>query len=350
MSDPIKDLCLHDELDSAYKLIVAGFGNLQEIDMGNDFYHLPHQLLASGLERLLKCYICLVYEARHGSYPNTQTIKTLGHDLVKLSESISQDFFATNGIQPLKDDHLFLTSDKLLKSILHILSEFGKFARYYNLDIVTGSTNTPIDPRNEWEILENQIEDVTPYLTEDAREALIRDYYPRVHRQIIAKLERFIRAISMQFTLGKHGGKLLQYSSQLSSFRNLLDEDLGMTDYRRSVEILSKEKKNWIKRSENELQKTPWPTKTLSKAEFSGEWPFRAERVVIECREHQFCLVNIHGYDFALNGAAASCFSLPWPHDTGVAIIGKSVGPFIELAFELGKEQLPTQSEEEAAS
>ena len=57
-----KFLCLCEELETSCKLIKAGFGSLQEIDMSNDFYHLPHQLMASGFERLMKCYISLVYE------------------------------------------------------------------------------------------------------------------------------------------------------------------------------------------------------------------------------------------------------------------------------------------------
>ena len=41
------------------------------------------------------------------------------------------------------------------------------------------------------------------------------------------------------------------------------------------------------------------------------------------------------GYAFALNGAARSRYGIPDPHDAGVAILGKSVGPFIDLALNL---------------
>jgi hypothetical protein len=69
MGDITKDVCLLEELEASHKLIIAGLGELQEIDMENDFYHLPHQLLASGLERLLKGYICLVYEGHLHLWP-----------------------------------------------------------------------------------------------------------------------------------------------------------------------------------------------------------------------------------------------------------------------------------------
>lgn len=337
MSNLIKDLCLNAELDTAYKLIVAGLGDLQEIDMGNDFYHLPHQSLASGMERLMKCYICLVYQARNGSFPDTQYMKSLGHDLTTLSNIICCEYFEKNNIPLLEKDYTFLTTDDFLKKIIHILSEFGKFARYYNLDVITGRQNLPINPKEEWEALENEIEDVTPYLDQDATGALHRDYYPRVHSQIITKIERFIRAIAMQFTLGRHGGKLQQYSSVFASFRNLTDNEFGTTDYRRSVKILKRETEKWRKRTEEEIKKSNWPIKKMSQHQFSGEWPFRSDLVIIECIEGLFCVVNIQGYDFALNGAAASRYGYPFPHDAGMAILGKSIGPFIDMALNLGK-------------
>ena len=45
--DPVRFLCLLDELKTSRELLKSGFGHLQEIDMGNTFYHLPHQLTPS---------------------------------------------------------------------------------------------------------------------------------------------------------------------------------------------------------------------------------------------------------------------------------------------------------------
>ncbi len=56
-NDIEKFMAIQDKLEASRQLIRAGFGELQEIDMANTFYHLPHQLLASGFERLMKCYI-----------------------------------------------------------------------------------------------------------------------------------------------------------------------------------------------------------------------------------------------------------------------------------------------------
>lgn len=338
MNAQFKDICLYEELNTSYQLIVTGLGELQEINMGNDFYHLPHLLLASGLERFMKCYICLVYEAREGKYPDFNMLRNLGHDLSKLNEEIINNYFAEDNRLTLKEDLLFLKENQKLKIILKILSEFGKYARYYNLDVVTGkSVQSSFDPKDEWGKLERSIEDPMPYLASNNQEGLHRDYYPRVNSKIISIIERFIRAITRQFTLGGHGGKLPQYYIPFSPFLGMMDNDLGTKDYRHSVQVLQAKKETWIKRTEEEVKKSPWPKKEIFKNQFSGEWPFRSDKVIVELRDHFFCVINIEGYDFALNGAAKSRFNLPYPHDAGLAILGKSIGPFIDITLNLGK-------------
>ena len=151
-------------------------------------------------------------------------------------------------------------------------------------------------------------------------------------------MERLVRAIALQFTLGDHAeqaGELRRTSVVSSDFRNLTDQELGTNDYRRSVQILRQEKNNWIRRSDEEIVSSRWPTLTLTESEFHGEWPFREDRVIVECQDHLFCIIYIFGYAFALNGAARSRFGIPDPHDAGVAILGKLVGPFIDAALSL---------------
>ncbi len=86
-------MCMLDELKISHKLIKAGFGALQEIDMTNDFYHLPHLLMASGLERLMKCYISLVHHGQYNSFPKKGFMKSLGHDLVGLLDKLRTNYY-----------------------------------------------------------------------------------------------------------------------------------------------------------------------------------------------------------------------------------------------------------------
>ncbi len=336
IDDQMRFLCLHDELVTSRELLKSGFGHLQEIDMGSTFYNLPHQLLASGFERLMKCYIAAVHKGREGTYPDMAAMKSYGHDLESLLETICTKHYGGTHRPLLQQDLEFITADPVLNHCAKILSLFGKKGRYYNLDVVAGAGHEPIDPNGEWKVLEHSVVDPTPYL--DNEEWLLRDYYPRVNSALIARMERLVRAIAMQFTLGGHadpGGEIRRLSVVYTEFRNLRNGQFGTVDYRRSVEILRSDSDQWTKRSAQEIAASGWPSLVVSEAEFGDEWPFRDDQVIVECREDMFCIVNICGYDFALNGAARSRFGMPFAHDAGVAVLGKSVGPFIELAFEL---------------
>ena len=260
-NDLTKFLCLLEELETSRELIKSGFGHLQEIDMGNTFYHLPHQLLASGLERFMKCYITLVYDGRHGLYPDNAYMRCLSHDLKKILERICTDFYGGHARPFVQREFEFITTDSVLQECIRILSQFGQKARYYNLDVVTGVNNPPINPKEEWQSLESIVEDVTPFLQNP--EALHRDYYPRVHSSLITTMERLVRAIAMQFTLGDHTDKnkrISQLSSVYTEFRSLRDGNLGTTDYRSSVRILrDRDENKWVWRQERDIVSGEWP-------------------------------------------------------------------------------------------
>ncbi len=331
--DTVRFLCLLDELKTSRELLKSGFGHLQEIDMGSTFYHLPHQLLASGFERLMKCYVAVVRKGRDGAYPDRAAMKSLGHDLESLLDTICTEHYGGTQHPLVRQDLAFVRTDPVLRECVRILSLFGKMGRYYNLDVVAGADHGSMDPRAEWEALESRVEDPIPYLGNPER--LHRDYYPRVNSALIARMERMVRTIAMQFTLGGHadpGGELRGLSVVYQEFRSLQDDHFGTVDYRRSVEILKGDADQWVRRSDQKIAASGWPSLAVSKADFGDEWPFRDERVTVECRDGLFCIVNIGGYDFALNGAARSRFRLPFAHDAGVAVLGRSVGPFIEMA------------------
>ena len=333
----VKFICLLEELELSRDLLKSGFGHLQEVDTGNTFYHLPHQLMASGLERFMKCYILLLYDGRYGFYPNNRYVKRLGHDLQKLVGRVCAEFYGGTERPWVQRELTFVTTDSVLQESIRILALFGQKARYYNLDVVSGSGNPSIDPTAEWKALESAVEDATPYLQN--QEALHRDYYPRVHSLLIGRMERLLRAMAMQFTLGGHEDRnrtISRLSDVYAEFRVIRDEELGTTDYRRSVHILrERDKRYWIERSEQEISGSEHPIRVVTKHEFEGDWPFRVERVIVERRGSIFYIVNIDGFAFALNGAARSRFNLPYPHDAGVAVLGRSISSFITMASTL---------------
>ncbi len=329
-------LHLIDELHNANQQITDGFGALQEIDTSNDFYHLPHQLMASGLERLMKCFISVVQHGRTGAFPDMNFMKNLGHNLEDLTAEIWQNYYGGRNRPFVDAEFNAITSDQHLNDAISVLSLFGRFGRYYNLDVVAGSPHNPVDPKAEWESLESRIESPTPYLSD--MERLHHEYYPRVNSLLVGRLERLVRAIALQFTIGDHADPqkyISQASVTFSNFRNLRDDSLGQNDYRRSVRILQSKKDNWVKRTNDEILNGGNPTRIVERQDFSGDWPFRAESVILECVDSTFLIVNINGYAYSLNGSAISRFNLPSAHDAGIAILGKSIGPFTNMAREL---------------
>jgi len=344
----LKDIHLHDELLTAFKLIEIGFGEFQNLDLANDFYHLPFQLVSSGFERLMKCHICFGYHEKNHSYPNSKYLKKCGgrngHDLGELKNNILKSYFSIHSVPVLKDDYDFLSNDKYLEKLVYLLSEFGKYARYYNLDVVTSAAKPSIDVKSIWEDYESSIVTSSPELFKKFEDfEFQKEVLDSIQREIIRKLEQFVRAITRQFTIGKLGDKAKQFSSIFYPFIMLRDEELGSRDYRKKTTRYKESKRRVHKRTiKDELDRKfndSYKHKLLNKEEFEGEWPFYHSSVIIECREKHWCIVTIKGKDYALNGAAKMRYKLEDVHEAGMAILGKSVGPFIDMALKLGDGQ-----------
>lgn len=163
-------------------------------------------------------------------------------------------------------------------------------------------------------------------------------------RRIIIILEKFVRSISRQFTVGKLGAIALQYSSVYHPFIMLGDEELGTKNYREKTTMYKTNPKKPHKRNiKDEIDRKSnknYAHQHIRKEDFEGDWPFYHEEVIIECRDDYWCIVTIEGYDYALNGAAQGRYKLEAVHDAGMAILGKSISPFIDMALNLNKTKM----------
>ena len=336
-----RKLALIEELDTSIKLIRLGFGEFQNLGAANDFYHLPFQLISSGFERLMKCHICLGHIEQNGIYPDPKLFKNkLGHDLNKIKEHILENYFKVDDFPILKKDKSDLSENPEINTLVSLLSEFGKFARYYNLDVITGQTNAIVDVKSLWQEFEtNLILKDADLLAKFGDLETQREAIDENNRDIIILLERFVRAISRQFTFGKLGSQALQLSTTLFDFIKLTDNELGTTDYRKST-ISYKERDRYPQKRtlSDEIERetnNSYKSQKIMKSEFKGDWPFYNDEVIIECRNKFWCVVTIDGYDYALNGAAVGRYKLENVHDAGMAILGKPVSDFTKLALEL---------------
>lgn len=335
----IKYFALLEEFETSDKLIKLGFGELQNINLGNDFYFLPFQLLSQGFERYMKAYICLGHFHKHGKLPDFKYLKILGHDLEKLLNEIIENYYTDFNRPQFDLDNDFIQTNSDLKKLLYILSEFGKLSRYHNFDLITDNAKIGVDTKKLWGEFENTIldkKDFEKLMDFD----LSHEVYQKIINHVIIVFEKFVSALSRQFIFKCLGQNGLQLSATTAfNFGMLYDKDFGKKDYRSQTTKYKQTPKKIYKRTIlDEIQRNINPdykSRKINKKEYDGDWPFYVEEVIIECRQVHWCIVTIDGFDYALNGSASGRYKLEFPHDSGMAILGKSISDFITMALEL---------------
>lgn len=333
----LKNLALLEELETSNKLIRLGFGELQNLSLANDFDFLPFQLLSQGFERFLKAYLCIGYLSKYGQYPKADEIK--GHDLQVLLQKILDHYFDGENRPILVADKDFLSTNNLLKDLLHILSEFGKRARYYNFDVVTGNTKIGEDVGALWNSFNNAILSELNLWEKLLNPDLQHEVFGETSRYTISILETFVAALARQFTMGAIQEEGRSRSIPFSDFSMLWPNEIGKTDYRKNtIRYIHAERHVHQRTSKDEYERrfnSRYKSKLIKKSEYEGDWPFYADEVIIECREKHWCVVTIDGCDYGLNGQAQGRYKLESPHEAGMARLGFDIGPFIKMTLEL---------------
>lgn len=337
-----KYFALLDELNTSEKLIKLGFSEIQNLSFTEDekFYFLPFQLLSQGFERIMKAYICLGYYQKYGEFPEATYLRNkLGHNLEKLLNEITNNYYFDYSRPQFELDSQFLRTNSDLRELLSILSDFGRFARYYNFDLITGSSKENINPKDNWKIFEAKVLDLEDN-NKLADLSLTHEFNQKISVYIVTIFERFVSALSRQLMFNCLGEQAKQISySIVFDFGMLYEKNFGKKDYRRQTtkykNRLKKVHKRTLHDSFHRVLKRDYKSKLILKSEYDGRWPFYANQVVIECREKHWCIVTIDGFDYALNGSAQSRFKLESPHDAGMAILGVSLSNFISMAMEL---------------
>lgn len=339
--DITKHFALLEEVEASNKLIILGFGELQNISLSNNFHFLPFQLLSQGFERFMKSYICLAYQNKNNQYPDFKYLKNLGHDLVSLLEEIIDNYYFDFKRPQYNDDIEFLKNDVDLKELLFIISEFGKKSRYYNFDLITENKVIPLNTKELWTKFENKhlLSDEKLLSKLSSRETEHEVFY-KLNSTVIVIFERFISALSRQIIFNCIGEKAKQISStSFYDFGLLYEKDFGNRDYRKNTTRYNEIPKKVYKRTlKDDLERKLNPNikyKKILKSEFDGDWPFYADEVVIECRYKHWCVIEIDGHDYALNGSAKGRYKLENPLDAGMVFMDKNLSDFIKMALEL---------------
>jgi len=239
-----KFVALDDEVRASINLILSGLHELQCINGSNDFYHLPFLILSNGFEKLLKLIICFYHWEQYGEFPKMKDFvdtKNNGHNLLFLKDKVLVECFKSN-TPALKKDLDILSNNNTLNQIISFLGEFGQYSRFYNLDIIISNPSRKSkDIKNLWEKLETELltkdkslfEKFKSYLNNINEQNLkrIEAINDNVQTKIIILLEIFVRALTRQFIHGKLG-QAQRFSSVISTFLHLDDNDLGKRDYK----------------------------------------------------------------------------------------------------------------------
>ncbi|MEH6799118.1 MAG: hypothetical protein V7681_07435 [Halopseudomonas sabulinigri] len=231
-----RNVALDQELSTAVRLIKIGLGQLQTLDAGNDFYHLPLLTLASGFERFMKVTLCFRWLGVHGSFPTSEAfpVGRNGHDLKCLLQKIRNDCFLddyVDNIPAARADIEYLNSETLL-SFISVLSDFGQAARYYNLDIIIGRKIQTENPDIAWQSLETEILlGRTDLMAEIADNPTNNRFHSQINNEVVSRLERFARALARLYTIGRIGDEAKRYIGHIGYFLHLSDSDLGKNRY-----------------------------------------------------------------------------------------------------------------------
>ncbi len=234
-TDLRRELGLIEEIRIGFRFVRQGLHEIDRILPGNDFYHPPVQFLALGIERILKCMICMHHKELTGSYPTRSDkpwpLGAKGHDLMVLKGTVVK--FCTTLPGPAIGDYNLIAHDKRVDDLFELLSAYGKGSRYFNLDeVLIAGTNT--DPMHEYDRLTGNLA-----LTIHGRKILDQitnpktreEAYRTINKELKALVESIIRALSRQFIFGNFSSQSRRFIADLSPFYKLEDKNLGVNHY-----------------------------------------------------------------------------------------------------------------------
>lgn len=220
---------LNQELDLSVKIIKSGFALLQNDDPVSPNYFLISLVLSTGLERYMKVILHLLEYDRTGKFLSEKTVQyeyrhnleIMKNDIIKLGYTDKM-----NNIPINKADKDFLNNDRLLNKTINVLSDFARKDRYIYMDGVTKPDQKFTLYLELWaDMIEMAIGkiDNLETISDDAFRSLLRS----AHNQVIACIERFLRASVRTLILSEINQTSKGLASAAFDFLALKNDELG---------------------------------------------------------------------------------------------------------------------------
>jgi hypothetical protein len=233
----IRELGLIEEVRISFRFVKAGLREIDRIQPGNDFYHPPILFLSTGIERILKCMICMNFRELNDRWPGKQdrlwSTGAKGHDLIELRKKVLEFCIELTG-EKHRDDIRVLSVDARIDKLLKVLSDYGRGGRYFNLDqLMDRCDDENEDPARSYDQLSADLalathgNDILRLIgTSEAHRA-----YTMMNAEIKSLVERFVRALARQFIYGSFYKGSKRFIGDLTPFYLMDDHHLGKNWY-----------------------------------------------------------------------------------------------------------------------
>lgn len=237
LNETYRNIAVVIEIGNSMKYLRNGLAEIQKISAANDFYDPPLIFLSGGFERLFKTMLCLNFKEKTGRLPNYKELMEgkNGHDIEFLKRKIETICIPIS--RPFAQmDYDIITKDEVINAICKSLSEYGKKARYFNLDAILG-TEQEFDAKNEWERIETKV--LKEFYGEKkffrilGKPQKLEELYKKSNELLVSRIELFLRAITRQFIFGNFSSNSNTFLFEIRSFSDIEDNQIGKTDYRK---------------------------------------------------------------------------------------------------------------------
>jgi len=143
------DIALCREASMSSMAIGVGLTHIRQYDFAQSgFFYSGLLSFTSGIERLTKLIVIYDYRLKNNNaFPTDGYLKDFGHKLERLISTAR----AINVNQSINEDDSFFDNDLLYQPLIALLTDFAIQARYYNLDYLTGRTQSGLEPLVRWD-------------------------------------------------------------------------------------------------------------------------------------------------------------------------------------------------------
>ncbi|MFY9265334.1 MAG: hypothetical protein WAO61_07905 [Solirubrobacterales bacterium] len=222
------------ELSDVHRLIEHGIWSVHQLSGSNDFNHGALQFLSQGFERLLKCTLIALLEARDMPVPTSRELRTkYGHDVVKLHSDVvalASEVHAYSDRPAVQEDLEFMREDADLSRLLQLFADFGAKDRHYGIEAILdpAMADAELEPARIWSSIEVDFlvrrDDIVgnPAFSQD-------EIHAQINAGMTMVLDRYFRALTRMWSLGAAGPQGPYFASgALVGITKLTDEQLGI--------------------------------------------------------------------------------------------------------------------------